>query len=124
LIEIVEQLLGPIKVFADDNISLGDIVSLDYSGNGVSCKLSNSLSPFGIVVGERDEWGQVLIMCNTSVLKTDNYDSSFTYRPGDFIYSSEAGRLTNCKSQENSLLLGHVLSAPQKDDSVLEINWI
>lgn len=124
VVEIIEQLLGPIRLLAGLDILLGDIIRLSYSGNEVSCKLSNSRNPFGMVVGPPDQWGRVLILYSMAIMKTNNYDLAEKYEAGDLLYSNEFGKLTKKKSQDHSLLLGHVVSPPSEDNSSMEINWI
>tara|TARA_Y100000310_G_C20556410_1_gene750760 strand:+ start:357 stop:731 length:375 start_codon:yes stop_codon:yes gene_type:complete len=124
MVEIVEQLLEPIRLSAGDDIVLGDIISLSYDDAGVSCALSNSRNPFGMVVGPSNRWGMVPVLCGMAIVKVSNYDISETYDAGDLLYSNETGQLTNKKCQDNSLLLGHVLEPPSDENPSMEINWI
>lgn len=124
MVEIVEQLLEPIRLPAGFEVFPGDIISLSYDDDSVSCVLSNSRNPFGMVVGPPDEWGRVPVLCGLAIVKVDIYDISEKYDAGDLLYSNEAGRLTNKKCEDNSLLLGHVLTPPSDGDSSMEINWI
>ena len=125
MVEIVEQLLEPIRLSVGRNeIVPGDIVSLSYDDDSVSCILSNSRNPFGMVVGPPDEWGRVPVLCGMAIVKVNNYDISETYDVGDFLYSNESGQLTNKKCEDNSLLLGRVLLPPSEGDVSMEINWI
>ena len=125
MVEIVEQLLVPIRLsVGEDEIVPGDIISLSYDNRDVSCILSTSRNPFGMVVGPPDKWGRVPVLCSMAIVKVSNYDTSETYDAGDLLYSNEVGRLTKKKSQDHSLLLGHVLLPPSADDSIMEINWI
>jgi len=125
MVEIVEQLMEPIRLSVGRNeIVPGDIISLSYKDAEVSCQLSDSRNPFGMVVGPPDEWGRVPILCGMAIVKVNNYDISETYDVGDLLYSNESGRLTNKKCEDNSLLLGHVLSPPSEGNASMEINWI
>lgn len=124
MVEIIEQLTEPIRLFAGNDIITGDIVALSYDSDNVYCTLSNSRNPFGMVVGPRDRWGMVPILCNMAILKVDNYVTSERYEVGDFLYSNDEGQLTNKKCQENSILLGHVLEPPSAENPAMEINWI
>ncbi len=124
MVEIVEYLLEPIRLFAASNIVIGDIVTLSYDEDNIYCKLSDSRNPFGMVVGPRDEWGMMPILCNMAIVKLSNYDASEAYSVGDLLYSNEVGKLTNKKCQDHSLLLGCVLKPPSDDNSLIEINWI
>jgi len=124
MVEIVEQLLGTIKLSAGIGVFTGDIISLSYDSDEVSCILSNSRNPFGMVVGPPDEWGRVPVLCSMAIVKINNYDISVKYGVGDLLYSNEFGKLTNKKQEEGSLLLGQVLALPFDGEPAMEINWI
>ena len=125
MVQIIEQLLDPMRISAGTSgVSLGDIVGISYDDFGVSCKLSNSRNPFGIVVGLPNEYGQVLVLCGMDIIKINNYDLTKNYKVGDLLYSNDIGKLTNGKCEDGSLLLGHVLELPSELGSWMEINWI
>ena len=124
MVEIIEQLSESIRLFAALDIVAGDIIALAYDEDNIYCTLSNSLNPFGMVVGPRDKWGMVPILYDMAILKVDSYDISDTYEVGDLLYSNEFGKLTNQKCHENSLLLGHVVEPPASKSRPMEINWI
>ena len=124
MIEIVEQLLDPIRILATSNLMIGSIITLSYNKDDVYCTLSNSLNPLGIVVGSYDQWGMVPILCDMAIIKLDTYEKAEDYNIGDSLYSNNFGQLTKNKYHNNSLLLGHIINPPSKDNPVMEINWI
>ena len=124
MVEIIEQLSEPIRLFAGNDIVIGDIIALSYDNDTVSCKLSNSRNAFGMVIGRHDRWGMVPILYNMAIVRVDNYDTSEKYEVGDFLYSSDEGQLTNKKCKDDSILLGRVLDPPSAENPIMEINWI
>lgn len=124
MVEVIEKLSEPIRLPAAADVVEGNIVTLAHDKTDIYCVISNSLHPFGIVIGPRDEWNMVSILCNMAILKVDMYNISETYDIGSLLYSNESGTLTGKKHHENSLLVGHVISPPETESGPMEINWI
>lgn len=103
----------------------GQIVKLVRTNNDVYCSLSNSIQPFGVVMGQPDRFGMIPILYNSaSLLKTDNFDIEQDYSMGSLVYSSEMGIFTSEKCRSNSVPIAYVETELIAGDKVLEIRWI
>ena len=122
MLEIIENILEPIRLPGSHKLEVGNVVSISYDDN-FQCVLGNSLKPFGIMVGPADKWGQILVLNSMAILRLDKYESD-SFQSGDFLYCSNKGLLTKYKLHENSLMLGRVLDPPNALNLGMEISWI
>lgn len=110
-----------IKIYPGLDFEVGQVVEFF---SGYCCLLSDGSSPFGIIGGEKDEFGLVPVWYDSMVLQIGTFDRSRKYKTGDRLYSNYNGYLTNQPPNGDSYHLGFVIHAPEKDRDFLEINWI
>lgn len=127
MFEVVESRSSfPLRYLSDPNINLepGHIIEIIEINGNPSCTLSDGNKPFGIVGGEKDQFGLIPIWFNSMVIRTDKFEPWAMYHSGSPIYSSKNGLLTTDKFKEGSLLLGHVVTGPNQGQNFLEVSWI
>lgn len=126
-VKIVESVCsGPLRFLPAKGPKLnpGDIVELTEENGNPCCKLSDGKRPFAIVTEVDGPFGLVSIWYETMIVQTDNYESSCRYKVGSNLYVSQDGKLTTVAPYEDAYSLGFVITPPEADNSILEMNWI
>jgi hypothetical protein len=125
MLEIIAQVGNPMMIRAYRDFVPGQIVKLVRTNHEAYCSLSNSVQPFGVVIGLQDQFGQIPVLYNSaSLLRTDNFEEGLEYAMGSLVYSSEMGVFTSVKCRANSIPIAYVENELVEGDKALEIRWI
>lgn len=128
MIKVVESVRdNPIQLFPDKTIIFFQpgLVSQMVEIDGVpSCTISDGTRPFGLIEKTDKIYGLVSIWFDTMIVRTDMFESTCSYLPGNSLYVSKNGKITTQKIDDNSILVGHVISGPNDKKKYVELNWI
>lgn len=127
MIKVLESICeAPIRFLPDKTAKLevgliGQIIEID----GVPCcTVSDGTRPFGVIAEINCKYGLVSMWFETMILCTDKFEKrGENYLPGTSLYVSKRGKLSTRKINENSQLVGHVISGPSDKHGYLELNW-
>lgn len=110
----------PIRLIADPGSRFvpGCIGQISYINNNPVCSLSDGTRPFGIIADYKKKHNKltfgilIRVYPQRMVFRTDEYANDAELISGAALYSNSKGRFTTNKPNENSYIIGRVITGP------------
>lgn len=103
------------------SIRPGHIVQLVTISDDLYVQLSDGSRPFGFAGEVKDNW--IKVYHQTMICRTDHFDKSIKYKPGDSLYVRD-GILTTIPNNSSYMSIGNVINYIISAKPYLELNWL